>query len=386
MVEFIQSLIAAATVPAVDAVGAQETTPEINAEFEALFFSFNLPRSAASATPQTLRNAARDGADALSADVDETAFARPDVPLPTATATAGLETEMRSIDDAKGKTATPGASDSIFVRPTKTTNTELIGALPIERIGQNDRHQATTTPAESYTSNPEVAEPPVAPAKSHGVVVDAVPTIARAGEGAVEAKGGADKGATKNEAPAEPAARSAPGGTMTAPPADNTDGAPAPVDSVPAATAFAGDKPLRSIASPAAPINAEPARPPHFVIVSSAETRDGRIELRLDPPDLGSVHIDVSRDETGLIKAVISTERAETLDVARRHADVFKAELQRLGLGDVDLQFADRGETGASPDQRDRPRRSWTAAPEFNANFDRASFVEFDGGRFDVVA
>ncbi|NWG93599.1 MAG: flagellar hook-length control protein FliK [Parvularculaceae bacterium] len=180
------------------------------------------------------------------------------------------------------------------------------------------------------------------------------------------------------------AARTAPEGPTKAP--DVAAGALTPAEIAHAAPAVAEEKSVRSASTPSAPAHPEPVRIPALAIVSSVETRDGRIELRLDPPHLGPVHIDVASDESGVLRAVISTESAETLDIARRHVDVFRTELHRLGFGDLDLQFADREEPGGFPNQNDRHRRDWRTAPEANPAFDLASFVEFDGGRFDVLA
>lgn len=77
-------------------------------------------------------------------------------------------------------------------------------------------------------------------------------------------------------------------------------------------------------------------------VVSVVNTGDGGMELRLDPPDLGRVHIEFSTDPEGRIRATLTAERPETLDLARRYIDVFKAELAQRGFGDVDLRFMPR--------------------------------------------
>jgi hypothetical protein len=68
-----------------------------------------------------------------------------------------------------------------------------------------------------------------------------------------------------------------------------------------------------------------------------------RVELRLDPPELGRVAIDLRIDD-GAVAASVSAERPETLDLLRRHADALQRELASAGFDRATLAFSDRGD------------------------------------------
>ncbi|MFZ5618753.1 MAG: flagellar hook-length control protein FliK [Pseudomonadota bacterium] len=125
------------------------------------------------------------------------------------------------------------------------------------------------------------------------------------------------------------------------------------------------------------------ASPPAITVVASRRAADGSIELRLDPPELGSVSIDLVSDETGAVRAVVNADRAETLDLLRRHIDIFKSELARNGFGEVDMTFGGGRQGGDEPPPRARTQQHW--ANHASAAFDDyAAFAVREG--FDVIA
>ena len=81
-----------------------------------------------------------------------------------------------------------------------------------------------------------------------------------------------------------------------------------------------------------------------------------RVEIRLDPPELGRIGIDL-RLEDGGMTASVTAERAETLDLLRRHGDALQRELAAAGYERAALDFSDRrgeadarrGAAGAAP-------------------------------------
>lgn len=81
------------------------------------------------------------------------------------------------------------------------------------------------------------------------------------------------------------------------------------------------------------------------VAVSSAQ--DGQVELRLDPPELGRVQIQLQTSEDG-VRAVVMAERAETQDLLRRNAEMLSKDLAEAGFGSVSLDFTG----GSSADDR----------------------------------
>lgn len=80
-------------------------------------------------------------------------------------------------------------------------------------------------------------------------------------------------------------------------------------------------------------------------IVAAVTARHGehKLEVRLDPPELGRVTIGFERDGGDIVRAVISANTPDTLDLMRRHADVFQRALEDQGFTGLDLHFADHG-------------------------------------------
>ncbi|WP_211238681.1 flagellar hook-length control protein FliK [Roseivivax isoporae] len=80
-----------------------------------------------------------------------------------------------------------------------------------------------------------------------------------------------------------------------------------------------------------------------------AATRDGTVELRLRPEELGRIRV-VMRHAEGTLSVQVLAERPETLELLRRHGDLLLRDLQADGFGRVDLNF---GGGSASGRQRD---------------------------------
>lgn len=89
------------------------------------------------------------------------------------------------------------------------------------------------------------------------------------------------------------------------------------------------------------------------VAVSASD--DSRVEIRLDPPELGRVHIHLTTTDGG-VQATVTAQRPETQDFLRRHADTLAEELAAAGYGDVSLDFA-AGE--GAPRRDERPPADW---------------------------
>jgi len=67
------------------------------------------------------------------------------------------------------------------------------------------------------------------------------------------------------------------------------------------------------------------------------------VELKLQPEELGRVHLTMSQDATGTLTVSLNVERAETLDLLRRNIELLRADLQELGYGSVDFSFQGDG-------------------------------------------
>lgn len=72
---------------------------------------------------------------------------------------------------------------------------------------------------------------------------------------------------------------------------------------------------------------------------------DGRIEVTLDPVELGRVRLSLTPADQAMT-VVLTADRAETLDLMRRHADALNEALRGLGYDSVSLEFADSGARG----------------------------------------
>ncbi|MDT8345744.1 MAG: flagellar hook-length control protein FliK, partial [Thermohalobaculum sp.] len=106
---------------------------------------------------------------------------------------------------------------------------------------------------------------------------------------------------------------------------------------------------------------ADPAALPARQIAAAIAANPGadRIELRLDPPELGRVDIrfDFTDDR---LNAVVAAERGATADLLRRHADMLIAQLREAGFDKVDLDFGSfAGGAGSGAGRDGDPRQGF---------------------------
>lgn len=66
------------------------------------------------------------------------------------------------------------------------------------------------------------------------------------------------------------------------------------------------------------------------------------IEVRLEPPELGRVRIDLTVETADSVKAVLSADRGETLEHLRRHIGQLMHELKESGFSSIDLEFSEK--------------------------------------------
>ena len=85
---------------------------------------------------------------------------------------------------------------------------------------------------------------------------------------------------------------------------------------------------------------------------------DRQVDIRLDPPELGRVHIQLTPTEQGL-QAVVMAERPETHDLLRRHAEALTKDLNAAGYDNVSLDFAAGGRDTARDGERRGPEQSF---------------------------
>jgi flagellar hook-length control protein FliK len=90
-----------------------------------------------------------------------------------------------------------------------------------------------------------------------------------------------------------------------------------------------------------------------IAIVARAEAGEKKFEIRLDPPDLGRIEVQLNVDGSGRVTSHLIVDRADTLDLLRRDAPALERALQSAGLttGDGALQFSLRDQSFAGRDQ-----------------------------------
>lgn len=141
----------------------------------------------------------------------------------------------------------------------------------------------------------------------------------------------ADRPQAVTPAPAAPAAAS---------PASGPAFLPAEADpgwrlGIEPATALPRDIPAPPPPAPAAP----PAAVTNQLVMAIRAGEGERIEIRLDPPELGRVQIEM-RSVENTLHALVVAERPEIGDLLRRHAEMLQRDLEAAGYASVSLEFA----------------------------------------------
>lgn len=76
---------------------------------------------------------------------------------------------------------------------------------------------------------------------------------------------------------------------------------------------------------------------------------DQTISVRLDPPELGTVSIDLTFDKSAKhVTAVVAAEQPDTASLLRRQLDSLQKELTQAGFSGVDVEFSGHAENGTS--------------------------------------
>jgi hypothetical protein len=197
-----------------------------------------------------------------------------------------------------------------------------------------------------------VAEPS-RPAQAGGPSATALPVAAAAPPVPPPPKTDPDDGARE---PSDPAGRGVTADRVApAPPASTTAAAPAAGAATPAQALvevaasptlegwrLEAEPGVRTTAAEAAA--ASRTMPPAQQIVAQLtvaiqRTPGERVEIRLDPPELGRVQIELSSRD-GVLHATVTAERPEVHDLMRRHAEMLRQELAAAGHAGVRLEFA----------------------------------------------
>ncbi|MDB5623545.1 MAG: hypothetical protein JWR39_2108 [Devosia sp.] len=79
-----------------------------------------------------------------------------------------------------------------------------------------------------------------------------------------------------------------------------------------------------------------------FELVHQANQGNSRFQIRLDPPELGRIEVDLDFDAAGQVTARLTVEKSETLDLMQRDQRGLERALQQAGLdsGKTNLEFS----------------------------------------------
>jgi len=96
-------------------------------------------------------------------------------------------------------------------------------------------------------------------------------------------------------------------------------------------------------------------------IAARAQAGTNRFEIRLDPPDLGRIDVQLSVDKQGNVTSHLVADRSSTLDLLRRDAPQLQRALQDAGLktsGD-NLQFSLRDQSANTQSQQQQQQQNF---------------------------
>ena len=134
-------------------------------------------------------------------------------------------------------------------------------------------------------------------------------------------------------------------------PTSSTNALPAPAAVSAAAAAHTAQAPASPTAQ-AAPAVAVPLAGLAIEIAAKAQSGKNRFEIRLDPPELGRIHVRLDFDRDGNVTSRLVVDRSETLDLLRRDAPNLERAFQQAGLktSDNGLQFSLRDQSFSGRD------------------------------------
>lgn len=99
-------------------------------------------------------------------------------------------------------------------------------------------------------------------------------------------------------------------------------------------------------------VHAAPRDVTQQITLAVSTATNGTVEIRLDPPELGRVHIHLTPTEQGGVVATVLAERPETHDFLRRHAETLTRDLNAAGYGSVSLEFSTGGQNAPAGRER----------------------------------
>lgn len=224
--------------------------------------------------------------------------------------------------------------------------------------------QTTLPVAEVAAEPPAAAKPAVAPAPAEAAtpsgaqpeVVQAVAKAASRPDIRAEMRGEA-----RAEAPPPQPQAAAPAATEAGPAPAQQPAAPAPAGPL----SFAHEVAQKVAAQTQAAGSVVPVHALAVTIAARASTGSTRFDIKLDPPELGRIEVQMTLDREGRVKSRLVVEKQETLELLQRDQRNLERTLAQAGLdtseGGIEFSLKDQGGEGRHNDN-ERPARSWQVA------------------------
>ena len=117
-------------------------------------------------------------------------------------------------------------------------------------------------------------------------------------------------------------------------------------------------------------------------VTSKIASGKNQFDIRLDPPDLGKIHVKVHVDRDGNVITHMVADRSDTLDLLRRDTSDLQRALQDAGLktSDNNLQFSLRDQTANQQQGQQHGQASRPAAEDDQSTTATATFIARDYG------
>lgn len=270
---------------------------------------------------------------------------------------SGTAAPPLSSDAAAAIGAATGGASSGAAEPAQ----EVVEGEPKERPFAERAAEGDAEGEPSMWTPPAVAKHPVGkpavaptmgdsqPTKADGDALAAVKVLRQAAPEAPPAE--ARSGATPAQAPqpgaAQPTASAAPSASFEA-----------------RMQAADGSAPAQPAAAPRQAAAAAPAAQVAIHLARAVEDGVRRLEVRLNPAELGRVEVKLDVAQDGRVIAVVSAERQETLDLLQRDARSLERGLQDAGIR------ADSGSLNFTLRQQDR--QAWSGGGSAEGRFGSA--------------
>jgi flagellar hook-length control protein FliK len=333
---------------------------------------------------------AADGANSMPAN-DANGGAHPGSNRPAPRAVAGGQPADRSAKDAPARedSTVPSATDPTSqtataaapstqgpaAAPADMTGTQAVAVFSLAGAGDAAAGHAATASAAAKGDDLAISgaktpalPPDVAarPAIAAGAAVSAGKAATAATAGAAEDGDDPTASATLPDAGSVPApSQLAEPLTINTEPTDAT-AKPGPERLVPDGGGTIADRPhATATANPTATLGIPSASPGastaaraadtagavplseiSVAIVAQARAGKSRFDIRLDPPELGRIDVQLNVDSSGNVSSRLIVERPETLDLLRRDAVTLERALQDAGLNTgngMQFSLADQG-------------------------------------------